>query len=98
MTCLAVLATGALLGVLSVREDTPTARTWRVLWADLHAAGWRRVAWRALAVTAGTAWLAVTAAARTGLYGSLLAAAALACLVASAVSLDGRRVRLAVGA
>lgn len=97
MTYLAVLAIVVLLALLAVREDTPTARTPRLLWADLRASGWRRAIWLALVVTFGTAALAVMAAVRTGLYGALLALAGAACLAAAVVSLDRRPVRLAVG-
>ncbi|MEU8271228.1 hypothetical protein AB0B89_29225 [Sphaerisporangium sp. NPDC049002] len=90
ITLLAVVA----LAVCSMREDVPTARTPSRVWADLRAAGWKRVAWLLVCALVGGAAIALYAATRTGMYGALLALAALACRGASAAAMDDRPVRV----
>lgn len=83
-----------LLGVLGVREDTPAATTPRRAWADLRAAGWKRLAWLATLAGLGVAALVVATMVRAGLYGAALALAGLGCAAATALAPAGCRVRV----
>ncbi|WP_214110678.1 hypothetical protein [Acrocarpospora catenulata] len=91
---LTAVLVAALLALLSARPDTPAATTPPRAWKDLRAAGGRRIAWTMLRAVAGVLAITVVAALRTGLYGTALTVAGIACMVASLAALDRRAVRL----
>ncbi len=90
----AVLLAITALAVCAIRPDTATATTPRRAWASMQAAGWKCTAWAGVKILAGVAAVLAVAALRTGLYGATLAVAAMACWVATKVSLDRRPVRV----
>ncbi|MET8985789.1 hypothetical protein ABZW49_10110 [Nonomuraea wenchangensis] len=90
---LALLSVVALT-LCAVRDDSPAAQSRQQAWNSLRALGPRRLGWLALQALAGVALILVVSALRTGVYGTCLALAGCASLIASAVALDRRPVRI----
>src|SRR5574341_1684108 len=94
MTALLAVVAVAALAVCSPREDTPAARTLGRMWADLRAAGWKRIAWGVICVIVGGPVIALFSTGRAGLYGAGVAVAALCCWAATRSSLTHRPCRV----